>query len=472
MQAVHVATPDCRTSSLRAHKLVEYTDSTSWIRVFAVCSMSFLPAFVATIIVELIPLRVPSDGWKANWVFWLRLFFSNLMISGGAAAQMAHLIPAAGLTRNHIFLMAIVGTVVFEVQFLVLATLWRFPVPFSSNFVCPGWYLSMVLCAVSVVGLKKWRNNAVTMEQMAVAIRMALAQSSLILIYPLFSAAFLRLHGTAQVVSMLALPVIKFVMNTVISRLSVGTPAAGAIGIATVELFDALYLFKCMQSAGSMRSGICLIIVDLLQNIYHLWKLHKHAPKVRQNMDTNGRGPMTVDSKLNASLDQFSTKFYLRAERTVNGSLSFIARNNVAPFPRSNNLDKSQSELIDLDSQLQDLLLHCEHIVFIEFIECSVPMFYALYMTILFHLPNAKFYPEMEHIDATKLFQTARNIAAYAILEFGSLFYVHAFLRWKFHISAFHLLASLLEREREVFQGLFMTWVIIVLQFTLQHTGT
>lgn len=133
---------------------------------------------------------------------------------------------------------------------------------------------------------KKWRESPAIKEQMDVAIRMAVVQSSLVLMYTMYNAAFLRLHGLAQVVSVLVLPVIKFVMNAVIFRLSVGTPAAGAIGIVTVELFDALYLFKCMQSAGSMFSGVGLIIIDLIQNIYHLWILYKHATKLKRKLMT------------------------------------------------------------------------------------------------------------------------------------------------------------------------------------------
>lgn len=91
-------------------------------------------------------------------------------------------------------------------------------------------------------------------------------------------------------------------------------------------------------------------------------------------------------------------------------------------------------------------------------------MFYAVYMLILFHLPNAKFYPEMERFDALKLDRTVRNIAAYAMLEFASLLYVHAFLRWELH-----LLAKVLEREYIILQSVFVIWVLVVLQM-LQHT--
>lgn len=47
------------------------------------------------------------------------------------------------------------------------------------------------------------------------------------------------------------------------------------------------------------------------------------------------------------------------------------------------------------DDVIHGLVLECERIVMIEFMECAVPVFYAIYVLILFHLLNAAFYPEM-----------------------------------------------------------------------------
>lgn len=99
-------------------------------------------------------------------------------------------------------------------------------------------------------------------------------------------------------------------------------------------------------------------------------------------------------------------------------------------------------------------------------------MFYVSYLVVLFHLPNYKFYLEMNHFDAVRLQHTARNIVMYAALEFVSLLYVHFFLRWQFNLSALHLLANVLERDYIVLQSVFMMWVMMVLQLTLQHAGT
>lgn len=98
-------------------------------------------------------------------------------------------------------------------------------------------------------------------------------------------------------------------------------------------------------------------------------------------------------------------------------------------------------------------------------------MFYALYLFVLFHSPNAKFYPKMRQVDAAKLSKTVRSIVTYTTFELISLLYMHFILQRKLSISALHLLANVLERENAILQCVFMTWVIIVLQFTLEHGG-
>lgn len=46
-----------------------------------------------------------------------------------------------------------------------------------------------------------------------------------------------------------------------------------------MRIFDALYMIKCMESVGSLVSGAVLLALDLIQNMYHCWRLHKRVQK-------------------------------------------------------------------------------------------------------------------------------------------------------------------------------------------------
>lgn len=106
---------------------------------------------------------------------------------------------------------------------------------------------------------------------------------------------------------------------------------------------------------------------------------------------------------------------------------------------------KHDPRLTKLDETIHILLFECERLIVSEFIECSVPIFYAMYLWVLFHLPNANFYPETQFFDAVKLSQTVRSIVTYGALEFVSLQYLHLLLYWELKISAMYLLANILE---------------------------
>ena len=119
-----------------------------------------------------------------------------------------------------------------------------------------------------------------------------------------------------------------------------------------------------------------------------------------------------------------------------------------------------------------ELVWKCELVLLVEYIECAIPLLYAVYLGILFHLPNAAYYPGVSELSPAKLQSVVASILIYAFLEFVSLIYVHAILKWRFKLSALHQLAFTLENEWLLLQGMFVGWVIVVLQFTLVHYGT
>lgn len=474
----------CGGSTQHAPSLVEYTKSTSWLRVFTVCLLALSPAFALTILIELLPLRPPSEGWKANWVFWVRLYLSICVISFGAAIQFTLTNPASGLALKHAFYMAVGVAAGYVLHILILAQYWRFPIPFNSVVGIPIWYVLMYFSALLTIGSKKWRETPEITKQFVATIPLLSVQSLFMLIYPVYNAIFLRLRGPTQVAFILLLPAIKYFMNMLIKRVSTEIPAASIIGLIMAKLFDSLYMFKCMGSAGSLVSGAVLIALDSVQNVYHFRNLHKRVFKIKQDL-TNGIEGVGQDDMIQKSTIRVASRshsiFHHRS-----AAVSSLSSNMVLPLPQSERkptatvlitpvtpiqATKEKPSLTQLDEEVQELLLESERIILVEYIECIVPLFYVVYMVVLFYLPNARYYPEMANLDATRLARTLRNIILYTILEFVSLFYVHSFLRRKLKISALHMLANVLERENAALQGVFFTYVTIVLQWTLQHGG-
>lgn len=460
-----------RTSGQKNRCILQYTESTSWLRVLAVCALTITPAFTFTILVELLPLRPPSEGWQANWVYWIRLFLSCAALSLGMGVHTTLLIPAANLTLKHAAFIGMGATIGVELYSLLLARFWRFPVPFMILLTNPAWHVSASFCLIWCVGLKELQENTVIKEQTRTTQKLAWIQGALMLVYPVYNAIYIRLDGYAQVAFVLVLPAVKLSMKWLVARQSAGIPVANAYGLVAVRLFDALYLFKCMQSAASMLSGAGLMAVDTIQNVYHLRHLRRSIRRVKQDLAKSSN----VDHR-----NLFLTSMGRVATRTRSlGGEAILPHNTVAPTripdsgqaPRAPRASKKGSQLGRLDNSIHALLVECEQLIVGEFIEFAVPIFYALYLSALFHLPNAQFYPETRHQDPAHLARTVKNIAVYAMLELASLLYVHLIMYWQLKISALHLLANVLERENTILQGVFMIWVIVLLQFTVQHNG-
>lgn len=59
----------------------DYYERTSILRAFMVCALTPIPALLVALSIDCIPLKVPSDGWRANYAAWVRLFVMMAAIS-------------------------------------------------------------------------------------------------------------------------------------------------------------------------------------------------------------------------------------------------------------------------------------------------------------------------------------------------------------------------------------------------------
>lgn len=198
--------------------------------------MAFTPAFAFVILIGLLPLKPPSEGWKANWVFWIRLLLSNAVLLFGVAIQSTVLVLATELKIRHALIIAIGTSIEFVAYLLLVARFWRFPVPFLIILGNPAWQIARYVYLILAIDLKRWREVPEIKSQISVARKVASMQSLLVLIHPAFNAISLRLHGLVRVAFILLLRIIKFSMKRLLVRTTAKIPVVTAFGFATVEL--------------------------------------------------------------------------------------------------------------------------------------------------------------------------------------------------------------------------------------------
>lgn len=424
------------------------------------------PSFAAMLCIEFIPLAAVEDGWVANWALWVRCFITSMLLSLGVCVQLKTMVPLARLSNASIILIAFGAACGYVISLVLLAKYWAFPVPFTVVLGTPGWLTMALSCSGFAIGAKKICESAQLRAQLYLLIVTSIIQYSMLIIYPAYNAGFLALSSWAQLGFILVLPAIKYLMKRILKRVAGDNDDRLMLAKISADLFQALYSFKCMQSAGSIQSGLALIAVDLVVNIYHLHGLHRKVARLPEHLGDRFDSRDLVASFITLAHSHDPTRLPKKSRSMGPGVAA------VLPEPiTSSNIPTRLLETRDVDQTADALFQKCQEVVLVEFIESIVPVFYVLYIVILAQLPNAKYYPEMQHMTAARLGKLVGSISIYASLEFLSLVYVHVLLKWRFNLSVLHLLAFTLETQPTVLQGTFMAWVMINLQFTLVHYG-
>lgn len=446
----------------------DYSNRSSWVRVMVICSFSMAPAFLTLLLIELMSLAPLEDGWVANWVFWIRCFLSGLCVSLSICAQFHTLVPAAGLSARPIWFISISATLGYVVGLLPLANFWGFPVPFTIVTGTPLWYFILASGSVAAIGLKKLHDNQILRKQLRVFLSTIVIQCLMTFAYPAYNAGYIALSGNVQLLFILVLSVIKYFTKWLLNRVAGQTEAGAVLVMISADLFKALYLLKCMQSANSVYSGLVLIIVDVVHNFIQLRGLYRRVQELEESISQNG---LQLDkTTLIRSFIQVSTS-----------SFNYSISPNVI-YPQPATLNELQPEMEqgshskvddihDSTKKLESIFLRCQEVLLVEYVEAIVPVYFLIYLEILFHLPNATYYPEMRTMTAEKLSHLERNIAVYAGFDMLSIVFVHLILKRRLNLSAFHLLAFTLETQKTILQSIFFALVMICMQYTLAHYG-
>lgn len=274
------------------HAFDEYSATISWIRVSATCTLAMAPAFFTMMLIELMPLAPLEAGWATNWGLWVRLFVTSFFVSLGISMQFHTFAPAANLSMKSVVLIAVGAAAGFLMELVSLVNYMTFPIPFTMATSTPIWLFGLASCSAAAIGWKHLCESKLLRDQLGLVIVVSTVQSVMSIIYPAYNAGFIALSGITQLAFVLVLPAIKYFMKWLMKRVAGHTEAGIILVMTSADLYEALYLFKCMQSAGSIQSGIALIIVDLVQNIFHLRGLHHQVRILESNSVSDGRSQL------------------------------------------------------------------------------------------------------------------------------------------------------------------------------------
>lgn len=446
----------------------QYVRSTSWIRMFIVCALTMGPPFGSFLLTELIPLKDPSAGWAANWVFWIRTFLNNLCLTTGASIQVRSMAHSAPFTAKKLAIV-IVSTSIGNISVLVLlGKFWVFPIPFTEVTGTMAWMSSFWLSVLTVLGLQRTIYEPAVKKQFLFCALIIMMEGSLMTIYSAYSCVFAVLKGVEQALFTIMLPVIKSCMKKIMIGLSGHSDTTLMLVKATVDIFEALFVFKCMQAATSWIAVLALVLVDFLQSLLHVHSFYRFN---QQDMRL-ASFKQKISHLSSSAVSRVVSSTQRLASIRMSPMPAFKKHNSVAPTVVAVVTAAKRGSQTNVRDPHLLFFLHCREILLIKFIECAITSFYLVYFAALFHLHNAKYYPEMKHMTVEKMHSAVGSIGTYALMQTVTLLMMHWFLKRRFNLSALHVLAFTLENRSVVLHGTFLMWVHVVLQLTIQHNGT
>lgn len=260
----------------------QFAQSTSRTRVLVICVTTIFPSLVVVLLIDSIPLKDPSAGWKANWQLWIRLTCSSFALSFAVVQLLYLTAPDAALTTSKCFSIAFCTALMYVGSMLVTVQWLGFPIPFMFFLTAIVWDTFFLFCSALVIGVTNIKQNAQLLFQLRRFGNIMIALLPLVFIYPAFNALYVRLEGLAQTSLIFVLPPIQFLLKYLVARVAIELEDYIPTLVISIDLFNAIYQSKCLQSSGSMLTTGGVMTIDIVKNIISLRNLYRHVQIINE----------------------------------------------------------------------------------------------------------------------------------------------------------------------------------------------
>ncbi|KAL7684557.1 hypothetical protein Plhal304r1_c035g0109191 [Plasmopara halstedii] len=255
-----------------------YCESTSRTRVILVCLLVPIPTLALAIFLECLPLRQPSEGWRANWMFWIRQTILVIMTTLIGTLSFKMFIPVMEVSPVQTFAIPFLLSVLYMTTMLVAASKIGYPLPFTvqlGNGVVTA-YILVVL--VLVLGRKPFTRESICRPYLLRFQRYQYAYVAFTIIYPFCKALHDSIYPVYRNFLVLMLPILKFgakyIAITAIRELEDIIPQTLSF---TVDLYSSLFMSVCMSNSVSLLLSISFIVADLGLTLLEFRELRSNA---------------------------------------------------------------------------------------------------------------------------------------------------------------------------------------------------
>jgi hypothetical protein len=530
-----------RYSEQRLLELTKYTNETSWLRVFAVMAATPLPCLLVTVAIDVMPLADPSEGLTANSMFFLRTFYTHLVVTALLLLQFRDSVPVLPFPIKRVIWNTVVVSACVVGLFYGFGRAIGFPVPFGPLLVAPFWGI-LASVGVAIEWTKPLRETPHAGQMLINTSKLWFCELLLVFTYPPYFYMFTTLPQQGKAAFALLLPVIKLFMRNLVARTVTHLrDEMPEVVVFNCDVFNALFVSYCMQNAPSMWITLEMMAFDIVMMAFALrgagrarrslkaleqrigeqrsWRrlggggksvsrlTSLDRARILLNRDVKRESRRVAPCPAAAKQRVNAPKKHTKAAKNPLGVASTTSLASILPFPSSQPavpqpLGASVDPNVELfeaqqcrysaqySSMVRRLAYAAEFLLLLNYVEVIVPLVFcksrgrtfpivegltslstAIYMMVMYHLPNGQYYAQMQGMDRDQLVETLKSVQFYCSLQLASLLLLFLALRQILGLSPVHQLAFVLEKQFQGVQTKLIFWVFYNVQASLQHNG-
>ncbi|CAI5700783.1 unnamed protein product [Peronospora effusa] len=480
---------------------------------------------------ECVPLQDPTEGWSANFGFWIRVAILGGVVAVGIAAFVAYMIPGVVLSKRQLTLIFIGQAIGYPAVGMLVAALWVFPIPFMVLTIMTLFVLVFIVLFRIIVGKQTFSQMATHKEQLILLVSFSGSQCVMAFTYAAYEVLFEHVTGTFfELPVVLLLPVIKVIMKKVVSLAIVHMEDMIPEGVIfTVDFFNSMYLATCMQNTSSITTVAAVMVLDFGQTAISLRSLHKRSdtilsrlhqacgitlksdsllPVVRllcrdkDKFEQQDRQDVLLYSCLPHKVSQDGQSLLKTLEHVPDNGVcklpqfmiskpwshsrrkeTSVVPSNAKPIaivrPAQNQQEPAESVVIEVSvpphqnilRETLGVLFTSECLILTEYMEFIIPVLYGNFILLVVNLPSARYHMDLLDVNLDNVADTLLNVYVYALLEFASFLTLTLMMMRNCRLQAIYHLAFVLETQALLVQVKLMTWVLMSLSFRVIHFG-
>ncbi|KAE8883038.1 hypothetical protein PF005_g4279 [Phytophthora fragariae] len=231
-------------------------------------------AFV--LLVECVPLQVPSAGWSENYGIWIRCAIICSVIAYTMLVELKNLIEdvtVSMLQTVFVLLCVVVGDIALC---MAIAAYLAFPIPFMSIVMVPPLLAIVALSLRIAFGTQTFRKMISHHAQIFGFVLFIMAQATTLVIYPVYQVLFNAVANTKfELPVLFLLPILNIIMKNVVAEsIDYMEDMMPESVILTVDFFNAVYMATCMQRTSSAVTVLTVMAVDIIRSVLTLQSLY------------------------------------------------------------------------------------------------------------------------------------------------------------------------------------------------------